>query len=80
MAKYYLVKEEELIELLANSYKMEALERDGVDNWTWYGESFSEVINEILSGKVTEESLKNAWFDDCAAVELNNYEYINKEE
>lgn len=80
MIKYYLVKEEELINLLVNLYKMDALERDGVDNWCWYGESFREVIKERLSGKVTKESLKSAWFDDCAALDLNNYEYIEKEE
>lgn len=80
MVKYYLVKEDELINLLANLYKMDALDRDGVDNWIWYGESFQEVINEKLSGKVTKESLKSAWFDDCAALDLSNYEYIEEEE
>lgn len=31
--KFYLVEEEELIDLIATYYKMMMLERDGVDNW-----------------------------------------------
>ena len=33
------------------------LERDGVDNWTWYGESYNEVVANYLKcdiGKAKE--------------------------
>ena len=43
----YLIEEKDLIELLSNSLRLEALERDGVDNWSWYGEGFREFLKEI---------------------------------
>lgn len=80
MTKYYLVKEEELINLLANLYKMDALERDEVDNWCCYGKSFREVIKERLSKEMSKDNLKNASFEDCAALDLKDYKYIEEEE
>lgn len=44
--KQYLIKEEELREMLLAWYKMQVLERDGVDNWEWYMESRTEFIKD----------------------------------
>ena len=36
--RYYLINEKRLKELLVAEMKVIELERDGVDNWEWYGE------------------------------------------
>lgn len=72
MEKYYKISEKELIELLATSIKMDALDRDGVDNWMWYGEGFNDMIKEYFP-EATEEEMENLYFSDCAKTLLNNY-------
>lgn len=55
--RYYRISESELLELLESALKLEMLERDGVDNWTWYGESYNEVVANYLKcdiGKAKE--------------------------
>ena len=42
--KYRLVPEDELLDLLRDSHKLNCLDWDGVDNWSWYLESFDEYI------------------------------------
>lgn len=37
---------EDLRDLLDAAYRYYALERGGVDNWTWYSESISEFLDE----------------------------------
>ena len=44
--KYYLVEENELIELIADSICFNALRDAGVDNWEWYGEAFKDIFQE----------------------------------
>ena len=72
MEKYYKISENELIELLATSIKMDALDRDGVDNWIWYGEGFQDMIKEYFP-EATEEEIENLDFHDCAKTLLTNY-------
>lgn len=72
MEKYYKISERELIELLATSIKMDALDRDGVDNWMLYGEGFNDMIKEYFP-EATEEEMENLYFSDCAKTLLNNY-------
>lgn len=72
MDKFYLVKEEELIDLIANYYEMMMLQRDGVDNWSWYGESRKDILKENFP-ETTEEDLEDMDFYDCARVDLENY-------
>jgi hypothetical protein len=43
----YLIEEKDLINLVRDSLKLTALEGDGVDNWTWYGEGFKNYIEEV---------------------------------
>lgn len=60
--KFYLVEEEEeLVDLIANYYEMMMLQRDGVDNWPWYGESRKDILKENFP-EATEEDLKDM---DC---------------
>ena len=70
--KFYLVKEKELVDLIATYYKMMMLERDGVDNWTWYGESRKDILKEKFL-EATEEDLKDMDFYDCARTDLESY-------
>lgn len=72
MDKFYLVEKEELVDLIATYYKMIMLERDGVDNWTWYGESRKDIIKERFSD-ATEGDLEDMDFYDCARADLENY-------
>lgn len=63
----YLIEEKDLIELLSNSLRLEALERDGVDNWSWYGEGFREFLKEIAEeNNVILEEDSDFYFQDAA--------------
>ena len=44
--KQYLIDEDTLRELLYSSHKLAILERDGVDNWSWYMEGREEYLTE----------------------------------
>lgn len=43
---YVAVPYNEYVSLIANQMLVDMLQRDGVDNWTWYGESYNEVAQE----------------------------------
>lgn len=47
--KQYLIDEDTLKELLYASHKLAILERDGVDNWAWYMESYNEYLTDCIS-------------------------------
>lgn len=59
--KQYLIDEDTLRELLRDSHKLTILERDGVDNWSWYMESHNEYVAECAAmlpwnkGRSTED-------------------------
>lgn len=61
MSKQYLIDEGTLRELLYDSHKLAILERDGVDNWQWYMESYDEYLADCAAmlpwneGKSTED-------------------------
>lgn len=42
--KYYIVDETTLQSLLLSDRMLSALENGGVDNWSWYGESFDDYV------------------------------------
>lgn len=44
--EYVKVPVYQLARLLKDSDKLSALERGGVDNWEWYGESLSENFDD----------------------------------
>lgn len=56
MSKEYIITEEELRSLLKSQAELLALECGGVDNWSWYGESLSNIeeVPENL-GKLYQE-------------------------
>ena len=46
MNKFYSIREDDLIRLLADHYKLNALINGGVDNWEWYGEAIQSDLAE----------------------------------
>lgn len=61
------VRKNELVELIADSLKLSCLEIDGVDNWEWYMESESEMIEEMGRNlNFPEEELEELSFHDIA--------------
>ena len=46
MIEYCLVRKEELKELLEAQEKLTALERGGIDDWTWYDDSLNDYLKE----------------------------------
>ena len=48
MNKYYLVEEEDLLQLLKNSIKSKALASGGVDNWHYYCDAINDYLNNYI--------------------------------
>ena len=48
MSKQYLIDEETLRELLRAAHTLTILERDGVDNWSWYMEGRNEYLIDCI--------------------------------
>ncbi len=79
MERYFKVSESELLELLACTQKMIALESGGVDNWCGYSDSISESLTHLYNefkkeGKEVPEDDLDFFFSDVAKLELEYYE------
>lgn len=73
MARYRLVKEDELLHLLEQNFRLIALENGGVDNWEWYGESLGDFLSEWVRRKKVDPT--DDWtFEDIAEEDLMDYE------
>lgn len=85
MSKYYKVSEEQLIELLRDSMLLNCLEKDGVDNWGYYGEGF-ETDKTIWAAKlglpiftIREDGVKDYYeydYEDIAIARLKEFNLI----
>lgn len=74
--KYFKVSEAELREYLLAVSKLDCLERDGVDDWSWYMAGREEFIAECL-GKTVEEVKKNDLdFEDIVDLEIQSFQEI----
>ena len=71
--KYYKISESDLNGLLVDSLELCMLNRDGVDNWTWYGESYRELIKEYIP-----DADEDTDFSDVATLLLKDYEVVNE--
>ena len=77
--KKYIIEEKQLLSLLEDSIRLGALDAGGVDNWSWYGENFREVIAEFFPNQSAED-LEDTGFENCAEELLKSYEeYIGKQ-
>ena len=71
--KYYKISESDLNGLLVDSLELCMLNRDGVDNWTWYGTSYRELIKEYIP-----DADEDTDFSDVATLLLKEYEVIEE--
>lgn len=73
----YIISKERLLELIKAEDKLNVLERDGVDNWTWYMEGrrrYLEEGAEIYGVNIDEN--EDFDFDDLAELALQDFEEI----
>lgn len=71
--KYYKISEDDLRDFLVDSLELDMLNWDGVDNWTWYGESYRKLIKEYIP-----DADEDTDFSDVATLLLKNYEVISE--
>ena len=73
--KYYKIKEEDLKYFIECRARLEALEAGGVDNWSWYGESYSDYLTDMkeIYNINKEDELD---FEDIANEEIKNFEEV----
>lgn len=76
---------DEYIDLIACQMRCDMLDRDGVDNWKWYGESYDEVAQDwCIDAGVPYNHDDYYNFDDVAeaivakAIELGNITVIEE--
>ena len=73
----YIVSKERLLELLKAEDKLNVLEGDGVDNWTWYMEGRRQYLKEgaEIYG-VNIDDNEDFDFEDLAELALQDFEEI----
>jgi len=59
--RYVRVSVPRLAELLRSEAELLALQAGGVDNWDWYGECFTEDVEELLEAD-NEDLIKSEGF------------------
>ena len=74
----YLLTETQLQSLLTASMTLDMLERDGVDNWSWYGESSCETKSYFYPGnwdELDEDTKIDIGFWDIAGMRIEAGEF-----
>lgn len=71
----YIISKERLLELLKAENELNVLERDGVDNWTWYMEGRRQYLKEgaEIYG-VNIDDNEDFDFKDLAELALQDFE------
>lgn len=71
----YIVSKERLLELLKAEDKLNVLEGDGVDNWTWYMEGRRQYLKEgaEMYG-INIDDNEDFDFEDLAELALQDFE------
>ena len=59
--KYVRIRVQRLAELLRSETELLALQAGGVDNWDWYGDCFTEEVEELLEAD-DEDLVKSEGF------------------
>ena len=59
---FVLIEESKLLKLFESDFKLHALERDGVNNWTWY----DDALNGYLRSECEDsfESLARSYLEE----------------
>ena len=73
-----ILSEKELKEMLYAVNSLQALEWGGVDNWSWYGESFSDYIEHYIEDNKLNIDTTNTDFDidDIVEIEIKQYKEV----
>jgi hypothetical protein len=74
--KQYIIDEQTLLELLADSARLACLEWDGVDNWEWCMASRAEFVAEMLGVSIDEVHKQHLSFYAVAQSQLQFYKEI----
>lgn len=77
MSDIYLITKERLLELLEAKLKLNCLERDGVDNWTWYMEGKYHFLAEVLNLPTEQIYELDYDFGDVAYCDLESFQKFN---
>lgn len=75
---YCLVPKNELMDLLYDSLKLQALECGGVDSWSWYGESVRDFINAAKADYNVPEDDDDFDISDMAEVDVEGYRTVEE--
>lgn len=77
MGRKFILSEKELREMLYALMFHNMCERDGVDNWGWYGQSYDAVVRDFHPEDITLEDVRerNLEFDDCIDALLDSGAY-----
>lgn len=76
--KKYLISEKELKEMLYAVNSLQALEWGGVDNWSWYKESFSDYVEYYIEdNKLNKDEINEDFnIDDIVELEIKKYKEV----
>lgn len=75
MGNMYLVPEFDLKSILHAALILNALERGGVDNWNWYGESISDFISEWKEDHDIPKD-KEIYMEDIVEEQMQHFKKI----
>ncbi len=75
---YCLVPKNELIDLLYDSLKLQALECGGVDSWNWYGASIGDFIEAAKVDYNVPEDDNDFDISDMADVDVEGYRTVEE--
>lgn len=75
---YCLVPKNELMDLLYDSLKLQALECGGVDSWTWYGDSIREFIDAAKADYNVPKDDDDFDISDMAEVDVEGYRTVEE--
>ena len=72
--KYYFVNESTLRRLLDSEARLTILERDGVDNWTWYMAGARDYFKEAGL------DYGSSGFEDLVDLEIQGFDEVKEED
>lgn len=75
---YCLVPKDELMDLLYDSLKLQALEVAGVDSWTWYGDSIRDFIDAAKADYNVPKDDDDFDISDMADVDVEGYRTVEE--
>lgn len=75
---YCLVPKNELVDLLYDSLKLQALECGGVDSWNWYGDSVRDFIDSAKVDYNIPEDDDDFDISDMAEVDVEGYRTVEE--